>query len=160
MSYRCWHRQLREAWANGTHNPKLEKDVAAVTEELAKRYPPGKELHETPPVWSREIGIKATLGAEAGVKAGVEHETGEGKKLVGGVEAVAKAGVEAEMGKVAVSFPDWIRNLLVEGVQFRNHRKFLLRMALAQLHTDNLGLALARLWVKTERVLAAIPVMN
>ena len=66
-------------------------------------------------MWSREIGIKATLGAEAGVKAGVEHETGEGKKLVGGVEAVAKAGVEAEMGKVAVSFPDWIRNLLVEG---------------------------------------------
>jgi hypothetical protein len=100
-------------------------------------------------VWSREIGIKATLGAEAGVKAGVEHETGEGKKLVGGVEAVAKAGVEAEMGKVAVSFPDWIRNLLVEGVQFRNHRKVLLRMALAQLHTDNLGLALAKLWVKT-----------
>jgi hypothetical protein len=33
---------------------------------------------------------------------------------------------------------DWIRNLLVEGVQFRNHRKVLLRMALAQLHTDNL----------------------
>jgi hypothetical protein len=80
---------------------------------------------------------------------GVEHETGEGKKLVGGVEAVAKAGVEAEMGKVAVSFPDWIRNLLVEGVQFRNHRKVLLRMALAQLHTDNLGLALAKLCVKT-----------
>jgi len=45
-------------------------------------------------VWSREIGIKATLGAEAGV----EHETGEGKKLVGGVEAVAKAGVEAGTG--------------------------------------------------------------
>jgi hypothetical protein len=53
------------------------------------------------------------------------------------------------MGKVAVSFPDWIRNLLVEGVQFRNHRKVLLRMALAQLHTDNLGLALAKLCVKT-----------
>jgi hypothetical protein len=127
----------------------LKKTLLPSPRNLPNAIPPGKELHETPPVWSREIGIKATLGAEAGVKAGVEHETGEGKKLVGGVEAVAKAGVEAEMGKVAVSFPDWIRNLLVEGVQFRNHRKVLLRMALAQLHTDNLGLALAKLWVKT-----------
>jgi hypothetical protein len=148
VSYRLWHRELREAWANGRHNEECEKDVDAVTKELTRRFPPGKDPQDTPPVWSHDIGIKATLGAQAGFKAGIEHEIGEGEKLTAGAEAGVKAGIEADLGKVPISFPDWIRNLLVEGVRFRGHRKVLLRMALAQRHTDNLLLGLRKLWFK------------
>jgi hypothetical protein len=124
IDYRKWHRKLRSAWAMGTHSESDEKDVVDVTRELIKRYPPGHDPVDAPRLWSREIGLKATLG----------------------VKAAAEAGVEADLGKFPVSLPDWIRNWLVEGFQFRSHRKVLLRMALAKKHSDHLLLGLKRLW--------------
>jgi hypothetical protein len=124
-SYRRWHRELREAWAKGGHDEKREKDVAAVAKELTKRYPPGADPLDTPPAWSREIGIKAKVGAEVGVK----------------------AEVEADFGKFPVSLPNWIRNWLMESIGFRSHQKVLLQLALAQRHYDNLLLGLKRLWI-------------
>ena len=118
IAYRIWHKQLRETWAIGAHNDELEKDVVDVCKELTKRYPPGKDPVDTPAVWSREIGLK--VGAELGV--------------------------EADLGKVTVSFPNWVRNWLVEGIRFRSHRKILLQLALAQLNSNYLLKGLKRLW--------------
>jgi hypothetical protein len=146
VAYRRWHHEIRSAWANGTHDDKREKDVVTVTKELTKRYPLGKDPFDTPAVWSREIGIKAILGAETGVNTGIEHGIDEGEKLTAGAKANAKAEIEFDLGKVRASFPDWIRNWLIEGIQFRSHRKVLLRLSLAQRHYDNLLLGLKRLW--------------
>jgi hypothetical protein len=55
VSYRRWYRELREAWAIGSHDERCERDVVA--QELTRRYPPGADPLDTPPVWSREIGI-------------------------------------------------------------------------------------------------------
>ena len=145
IAYRRWHGELREAWAKGTHDEDRERDVLEVTKELAKRYPPGKDPLDTPPIWSREIGIKATLGAETGLDGDIGHDVGD-KKLKLAAKAGAKAGLEADFGKVPMSFPNWIRNWLVEALQFRSHRKILLRMALAQHNCDYLLLGLRRLW--------------
>ncbi len=147
IAYRKWHRKLRAAWAMGTHSESDERDVAEVTRELLKRYPPGHDPVDAPRLWSREIGIKATFGAEAGFDSGIERELVGGKKLTAGIKAGAEAGIEADLGKVTVSLPDWIRNCLVEGILFRSHRKVLLRMALAKRHSDYLLLGLKRLWV-------------
>ena len=133
VAYRQWHRELREAWARGTHRKDLEQDVADTTKELVRRYPPGKDPLETGPILSREIGIKATLGAEAGFDVGIAHNQ-------------LKAGVEADLGKFTVSFPNWVRNWFVESICFRSHRKILLQMALAQHNSDYLLLGLHRIW--------------
>ena len=124
VAYRNWHRELRNAWRNGRHDEAAEASVLEVTRELRKRFPAGKDALDIPALWSRELGLKAKVGAEVG----------------------AKADVEADLGKVTVSLPNWIRSWLVEGVRFRSHRKVLLRMALAKKRSDNLPLALRRLW--------------
>jgi hypothetical protein len=137
IAYRRCYRELRDAWTKGTHNEERERDVLDVTRELTKRYPPCKNSLDNRPVWSREIGIKATLGAEAGINGGT---------LVPSAKAAAKAEIEADFGKVLVTLPNWIRNWLVEAIQFRSHRKILLRMAVAQHSSDNLLLGLRKLW--------------
>jgi hypothetical protein len=124
IAYRIWHGKLRDAWRNGRHDPSAEAAVLQVTRELRMRFPPGKDAIDAPPLWSREIGLKAKLVAEVG----------------------AKGELEADLGKITVSLPNWIRSWLVEGVRFRSHRKVLLRMALAKQRSDNLPLALQRLW--------------
>jgi hypothetical protein len=146
VAYRGWHRDLREAWANGSHNEHREKDVNDVIEELAKRYPPGEKLVQ-PPMWSREIGLKAKIGAKAVFKAGVEPDIGDDEKLKASAEVGVEAGLEADAGRVVVSFPDRVRNFLIEGMWFRNHRKILLRLALQQRNSDYLLLGLKRLWM-------------
>jgi len=137
IAYRRCYRELRSAWASGTHNEQLEKDVLDVTRELTRRYPPGHDSIDDQPLWSREIGIKATLGAETGVEGGMPAAK---------AKASAKVEIEADLGKVQVSLPNWIRNWLVDTIRFRSHRKVLLLMALAQYNSDNLLLGLRRLW--------------
>jgi hypothetical protein len=77
------------------------------------------------------------VGTEVGIKSGV---------LLPSAQATAKAEIEADFGKLVLTLPNWIRNWLVGSIQFRSHRKVLLRMALAQHHSDNLLLGLKRLW--------------
>jgi hypothetical protein len=79
------------------------------------------------------------LGAEAGFDL-------SGDDLAPSAKADVKAELEADLGKVTVALPNWIRNWLVEAIQFRSHRKILLRMALAQHNSDYLLLGLKRLW--------------
>jgi hypothetical protein len=107
---------------------------------------PGKDLVDAPRLWSREIGLKAKAGIEATLEAGVEEEVGDRKKLTAGFKVGPELGIEAELGKVIVSFPDWVRNWLVESVRFRNHRKVLLRLAVAKKNSDYALLGLKRLW--------------
>ena len=133
IAYRHWYGELREAWARGTHREDREKDVVDTTKELVRRYPPGKDPLETRPMWSREIGIKATVGAEVGFDVGIAHNQ-------------LKADVEADLGQVTVSFPNWVRNWFVESIRFRSHRKILLQMALAQHNSDYLVLGLRKIW--------------
>jgi hypothetical protein len=89
VAYRRCYLELRNAWAKGTHDEERERDVLDVTRELTKRYPEGNASLDNQPVWSREIGIKETPGAEAGVKGGT---------LVPSVNATAKAEIEADFG--------------------------------------------------------------
>lgn len=77
------------------------------------------------------------MGAEAGVNGGI---------LVPSGKAAAKAELEADFGQVIVTLPNWVRNWLVESIQFRSHRKVLLRMGVAQHNSDNLLLGLRMLW--------------
>lgn len=118
IAYRRWNHEFREACLRGSHNETREADVVKVTKELAKRYPPGSDPVDAPPIWCREVGIKATVGAEAGLEGGIGRDLG-GKKLKAG----AKAELEADFGKVSVGLPDWIRNWLVEAIRFRSHMK-------------------------------------
>lgn len=55
-----------------------------VTKELTRRYPPGKDPLDTPPIWSREVGVNATVAAKA----------------------VVEVGIEADASNVKVSFPN------------------------------------------------------
>jgi hypothetical protein len=145
-AYRDWYRGLREAWKMGAHNEQCEKAIVDVTKELAIRYPLGEDPHYAPAIWSREIGLKAKVGAEAGFEVGIEQEIGDGEKLKAGVKTGVDAGLEADLGKVTLPFPNLVRNWLIEGIRFRSHRKILLRMALAQRNVDNLSLGLMQLW--------------
>jgi hypothetical protein len=84
-------------------------------------------------LWSRDIGLKAKIGVDAAFQKG-------------GLEVGAEAGFEAYAGQVVVSFPDRVRNFLIEGLRFRNQREVLLRLALQQHNSDNLLLGLKKLW--------------
>ena len=145
-AYREWHRKLRAAWKMGTHSEADEKAVIDVTRELIRRFPPGKDPVDAPGLWSREIGLKANAEIGATVEAGVEGELAGGAKFTAALKAGPRAALEADFGKVTVSFPDGIRNWLVENVRFRNHRKVLLRMALAKNRSDYALLGLKTLW--------------
>jgi hypothetical protein len=144
-AYREWHRKLRAAWRMGAHSEAEEKAVIDVTQELSKRFPAGKDVFDAPRLWSREIGLKGTVGFKA-VEAGLEAESPAGAKFKLGLGGGPKAELEADLGKVTLSFPNWIRNWLVEGLQFRSHRKVLLRMALAEQNFDYPLLGLKALW--------------
>jgi hypothetical protein len=144
-AYREWHRKLRAAWKMGAHSEAEEKAVIDVTRELSKRFPVGKDSFDAPPLWSREIGLKGKVGFKA-VEARLEAESAAGANFKLGVGGGPEAEVEADLGKVTLSFPNWIRNWLVEGLQFRSHRKVLLRMALAKRTLDNPSLGLRTLW--------------
>lgn len=118
-AYRRWHGKLRRAWSTGYRDEQAENDVAAVTSELTRRYPPDRDAKDCRPIWSREIGIKLNLSP-----------------------------FEFDFGKINVAVPDEARNWLVEGIGFRNHRKVLLRMALARRQCDNLLQGLKRIWTQ------------
>jgi hypothetical protein len=144
-AYRAWHRKLRAAWKMGAHSEAEEKAVIDVTRELTKRFPAGKDPFEAPRLWSREIGLKGTVAFKP-LDAGLEAESAAGAKFKLGLSGGPEAELEADLGKVTLSFPNWIRNWLVEGLQFRSHRKVLLRMALADQNFDNPLLGLRALW--------------
>jgi len=124
-SYRTWYQRLRAAWARGMYDERAEHDLIEVSKEIEVRYKSSKYRADAPRVLSREIGLKATVGPELGP---------------------IKAGVEADLGKFPVSIPNSLRDWLIETIHFRNHRKVLLRMGLAQHQYTHLGLGLQRLW--------------
>jgi hypothetical protein len=121
--YRRWYAQLRKAWANGRHAGE-EDDVQRATQEIAKRLARRQKQGEPVPLSEKEVSVK--LKAEVGV---------EGPKV--GIELDNAQNVRA---------PSWLRNWLVDAVSMRDHRKLLMRMALAQASYDNLTRGVKRVW--------------
>jgi hypothetical protein len=138
VAYRGHSQKMRTAWRDGTHDMESEKDVAAVTQELELRYPPGKDPRYQPPIWRREIGLKGKIGMP---EFAVEMGGVKGSVALGGPE------IEADVGKVPVWLPDWVRAWLLEKFYFRAHRKVLLRLALAQHLRDNMLIKLKPVWL-------------
>jgi hypothetical protein len=122
--YRDWYARLRKAWADGRHDEAAEGDVQRVTQEITRRMALQQKQGHPVPLSEKEVSVK--LKAEIGVglpKVGIE------------VDNLQKMWARSRL-----------RNWLVDAVSMRNHRKLMIRMALAQASYDNLTRGLKRLW--------------
>jgi hypothetical protein len=130
--YRDWFQKLRDSWSLGHHDEKAEGAVMEVLRELKKRYPQFSEPDkEDKPIWATKIDI----GVEAGAKIGHEE-----------LPLEAKAGVNVKAKDIEIGVPNKIRNWIVERVLFRRHKKFLLRISIANTSYDNFTMGLHKIW--------------
>jgi hypothetical protein len=125
--YRQWYRKMRAAWVRGKFDEKAEHDLIEVANEIALRYKSSKYRADAQPIWSTEIGVKGS---------------------VSGNVVVTKASLDLDAGKRRISLPNSLRDWLTETLFFRNHRKVLLQIGLAQHEYDDFVLDLKRLWEK------------
>jgi hypothetical protein len=125
--YREWYHKMRSAWVRGEYDEKGEHDLVDVAKEIGRRYESSKYRADAQAVWSKEIGVKVSSSVTVGV---------------------AKAAVEVDAGKYRISLPNSLRDWVTETLLFRNHRKVLLQIGLAQHQYDDFVLGLKNLWEK------------
>lgn len=87
-----------------------------------------------------ELRRRSGAGADAtvGLKADITLKAGDG-----GV------GAEVKIADVPLRVPQWLRGWMVSHLPFKPHRRFLLRLGLAQARYEDITLHLQRLWSRT-----------
>jgi hypothetical protein len=131
--YRRWYARLRKAWADGHHDASAEDDVRRVTEEIGKRLARQLNKGEPVPLTQKEIAIRGDpeeikIKGKAGVNVGL-----------------VKAEVEID-NLQRIRLPEPLRKWYVDTFVMRDHRKLLMRMALAQQGYEKLSFGLRNLW--------------
>jgi hypothetical protein len=117
--YRTWFQELRRAWKLG-QRPKDEDDARDVLAELRRRS-----------------------GADAEVTGGVKADitlTASSEKGFGG---------EIKIKDIPLHLPRWLHGWVVSCLPFKPHRRFLLRLSLAQSRYEDITLHLYQLWKDT-----------
>jgi len=130
--YREWFQKLQLAWSSGHHNEDAENAVKEVLNELNKRYPENED-ENSKLVWATKIDMNFSASAKLG-----------GEDLP--IDANAK--FDSKLNDIEIGVPNQIRNWIVETVLFKPHKKFLLRISMAQKNYDNLTMGLHKLWLK------------
>jgi hypothetical protein len=86
--------------------------------------------------------LRRRSGADAEVTGGVKVD-------ISGKASVGAFGAEAKFKDIPVHLPRWLRGWVVSYLPFKPHRRFLLRLSLAQGRYEDITLHLHRLWKAT-----------
>jgi hypothetical protein len=134
-AYRAWFKQLRTALGDGRYATEAEREIEEVRKEAEHR------LKDEYPKWGMCFTPTGSLGASITVSAKVPGASAEAKASLGDIK------LEGE--KMRLAIPDWIRNMVVDHLPFRRHRKLLLRSALAQAEFRDVSKKLNRIWERS-----------
>ncbi|MDB6158095.1 MAG: hypothetical protein JWO04_1801 [Gammaproteobacteria bacterium] len=129
--YRAWYRKLRQAWADGGHDPAAEAEVGAVVEELKRRIE-GAPLHIATLKCNGELTAEARVGGDIGLAA---------------AKAGAKGTIKIETKDLPVNVPHKLLNWFIDHLILSRHQKLLLEMSLDQRRFDDLAYGLRGAWM-------------
>ena len=131
-AYMKWFKQLRGALADGTYATSAQHDIETVRKEAEHR------LKAEYSKWSMEITPTLSAGLSVSFSGEVAGIKGEA--------AASLAEAKLEGSPIRIGVPDWIRNWIIDTLPFGQHRKLLLRWALAQAEFRNISQRLQRVW--------------
>jgi hypothetical protein len=132
-AFQAWFKQLRSALGDGTYATSARRDIEKVQDEAKHR------LNDEYAKW----GMTFTPSVSAGLSVGVAAELSKAVKAEASL-SLGEAKLEGEPFRIGI--PDWIRNWIVDNLPFGQHRKLLLRWALAQAEFQNISLRLRKIW--------------
>jgi hypothetical protein len=134
-AYRAWFKKLRTALGEGRYATDAEHEIEEVRKEAEHR------LKDEYSKWGMSFTPTASLGASITVSAEAPGASAEAKASLGELK------LEGE--KIRLAIPDWIRNMVVDHLPFRRHRKLLLRSALAQAEFQDVSTKLKKIWLSS-----------
>jgi hypothetical protein len=111
-------------------------------QELRRAWALGQRPKEEDDARDVLAELRRRSGADAGINDGLKVDV-SGKASVGILEA------EVKFKDVPVHLPPWLRGWVVSYLPFKPHRRFLLRLSLAQGRYEDITLHLHRLWKAT-----------
>jgi hypothetical protein len=131
-AYRLWFKQLRTALGDGRYATNEKHEIEDVRREAEHR------LNDEYSKWGMSFTPTVSAGASITLSAKALGSSVEGKASLGDLK------LEGE--KIRLALPDWVRNMVVDHLPFRRHRKLLLRSALAQAEFQNVSVKLKKIW--------------
>jgi hypothetical protein len=131
-AYRLWFKQLRTALGDGRYATNEKREIEAVRKEAEHR------LKDEYSKWGMSFTPTVSAGASITLSAKALGSSVEGKASLGDLK------LEGE--KIRLALPDWVRNMVVDYLPFRRHRKLLLRSALALAEFQNVSVKLEKIW--------------
>jgi hypothetical protein len=134
-AYRAWFKLLRTALGDGQYATDAEHEIEEVHKEAEHR------LKDEYPKWGMSFTPTASMGASITLSAKVPGASAETKASLGDIK------LEGE--KMRLAIPDWIRNMVIDHLPFRRHRKLLLRSALAQAEFKDVSARLKEIWLSS-----------
>jgi hypothetical protein len=130
-AYRLWFKQLRTALGDGRYATNEKRKIEAVRKEAEHR------LKDEYSKW----------GCLSLQPCPQEHPLPYQQRPRGRPWKERHLGdLKLEGEKIRLALPDWIRNMVVDHLPFRRHRKLLLRSALAQAEFQNVSVKLKKIW--------------